>query len=153
MLKSIQSFFQQHILPVQNESPQDDVEALHLATATLLFEMAQMDDHIDNREREAIQRLLADKFRLDSALSAQLLALGADKSRQASCMQEFTRLLNENFSHAEKRQMVKMLWQVAYSDGIIDKYEDLFVRQIADLLYVPHQDFIQLKHEVVDGLP
>jgi len=149
MLNSIQSFFKQHILSAQDESEQGVEKALHLATATLLFEMAQMDDHVDSREREAIQSLLEDKFSLDMALSVELLELGADKSRQAICMQEFTRLLNENFSQTEKRHMVKMLWQVAMSDGVIDKYEDLFVRQIADLLYVPHQDFIQTKHDVV----
>jgi len=148
MLNSIQSFFKQHILSVQDESEQGMDKSLHLATATLLFEMAQMDDHVDSREREAIQSLLEDKFSLDAALSVELLELGANESRQAICMQEFTRLLNENFSQTEKRHMVKMLWQVAMSDGIIDKYEDLFVRQIADLLYVPHQDFIQAKHEV-----
>ena len=150
MLNSIQSFFKQHILSAQDESEQSTEKALHLATATLLFEMAQMDDHVDSREREAIQSLLADKFSLDAALTEELLELGADESRQAICMQEFTRLLNENFSQTEKRHMVKMLWQVAMSDGVIDKYEDLFVRQIADLLYVPHQDFIQAKHDVVD---
>lgn len=149
MLNSIQSFFKQHILSAQDESEQGMEKALHLATATLLFEMAQMDDHVDSREREAIQSLLADRFRLDAALSVELLELGADKSRQAICMQEFTRLLNENFSQTEKRHMVKMLWQVAMSDGVIDKYEDLFVRQIADLLYIRHQDFIQAKHDVV----
>ena len=148
MLNSIQSFFKQHILSAQDESEQGTEKALHLATATLLFEMAQMDEHVDSREREAIQSLLADRFSLDTALSAELLELGADEARQAICMQEFTRLLNENFSQTEKRHMVKMLWQVAMSDGVIDKYEDLFVRQIADLLYVPHQDFIQAKHEV-----
>lgn len=150
MLNSIESFFKQHILPTHAETEQSMDKALHLATATLLFEMAQMDDYVDNREREAIQSLLADKFSLDAGLAAELLELGADESRQAICMQEFTRLLNENFSQAEKREMVKMLWQVAISDGVIDKYEDLFVRQIADLLYVPHQDFIEAKHQVME---
>jgi len=150
MLNSIQSFFQQHIVSEKNGSDLGEEKALHLATATLLFEMAQMDDQIDSREREAIQGLLADKFSISEELAAELIELGADKSRQAVCMQEFTRLLNDNFSQAEKRHMVKMLWEVAISDGVIDKYEDLFVRQIADLLYVRHQDFIQAKHEVVD---
>ena len=150
MLNSIESFFKQHILSVQDASEEGTEKALHLATATLLFEMAQMDDHVDSREREAIQSLLVDRFSLDTAMAAELLELGADESRQAICMQEFTRLLNENFSQSEKRDMVKMLWQVAMSDGVIDKYEDLFVRQIADLLYVSHQDFIQAKHEIIE---
>jgi len=147
MLNSIQSFFEKHILLTEDESEQSQEKNLHLATATLLFEMAHMDDHVDSREREAIQRLLASRFSIDDTVAAELLALGADESRQAICMQEFTRLLNENFSQAEKRDMVKMLWQVAMSDGVIDKYEDLFVRQIADLLYIPHKDFIQAKHD------
>jgi len=150
MLNSIQSFFEKHILLTGDESEQNKEKNLHLAAATLLFEMAQMDDHVDSREREAIQRLLASRFSIDDEMAAELLALGADESRRAICMQEFTRLLNENFSQAEKRDMVKMLWQVAMSDGVVDKYEDLFVRQIADLLYIPHKEFIQAKHDAFE---
>ena len=147
MLNSIQSFFEKHILAEQSESDADKAKTLHLATATLLFEMAQMDDQVDSRERQAMQSLLANRFSLEAELAAELLDLAADEARQAICMQEFTRLLNENFSQEEKQQMVMMLWQVAMSDGVIDKYEDLFVRQIADLLYVPHRLFIQAKHD------
>ncbi len=149
MLNSIQSFFQQHIMAVQDSTTEGNEKALHLATATLLFEMAQMDDVIDTREREAIQSLLADKFSLDSNMAEELLELAADKARQAISMQEFTRLLNENFSQKEKQQMVKMLWEVALSDGVIDKYEDLFVRQMADLLYVSHSHLVRAKHQAM----
>ena len=150
MLNSIQSFFQQHILSAQDSTEEGNEKALHLATATLLFEMAHMDDVVDGREREAIQSLLADKFSLDAVMSEELLELAADKSRQATSMQEFTRLLNENFSQKEKQQMVKMLWEVALSDGVIDKYEDMFVRQMADLLYVSHSHLVRAKHQAMD---
>lgn len=147
MLNSIQSFFQQHILSARDNTEAGNEKALHIATATLLFEMAQMDDVIDVREKEAIQRLLADKFSLDEAMTQALYELAADTARQAISMQEFTRLLNENFTQQEKQQMVKMLWEVALSDGIIDKYEDMFVRQMADLLYVPHRHLVRAKHQ------
>jgi len=149
MLKSIQSFFEKHILDEMNQSDSAKQDALHLATATLLFEMAQADEMVESSEREAIQSLLANKFSLENKLAKELLELAADKSRQATSMQEFTRLLNEHFSQKEKQQMVKMLWEVALSDGVIDKYEDMFVRQMADLLYVSHSHFVKAKHEAM----
>lgn len=151
MLDSIQSFFQQHIMSERDNTAEGKEKALHLATATLLFEMAQMDDVVESREREAIQRLLAGKFSLDTSMAEELLELAADKARQAISMQEFTRLLNENFTQKEKQQMVKMLWDVALSDGVIDKYEDMFVRQMADLLYVSHSHLVRAKHQAIGG--
>ena len=38
-----------------------------------------------------------------------------------------------------------MLWDVAYADGRIDKYEDYTIRKISDLLYIKHADFIKAK--------
>ena len=38
-----------------------------------------------------------------------------------------------------------MLWDIAYSDGRIDKYEDYTIRKISDLLYIKHSDFIKAK--------
>ena len=37
------------------------------------------------------------------------------------------------------------LWEVAFADQVIDKYEDYTIRKIADLLYVKHKDFIKAK--------
>jgi len=150
MLVEVQKFFQKHIMSAEEGSFQAESDRLHLATATLLFEMARMDDHIDDREREAIGDLLSQRFSLDEDMSAELLAMAADTAHNAVCMQEYTRLLNEHFSQQQKVQMVRMLWEVAISDGIIDKYEDLFVRQVADLLYVPHRDFIRTRHDVCE---
>ena len=36
--------------------------------------------------------------------------------------------------------------RVAFSDGVIDKYEEQLVRKVADLLHVRHHDFIAAKH-------
>ena len=44
-----------------------------------------------------------------------------------------------------------MLWRVTCADGHVDKYEEYLVRKIADLLYVPHREYIRMKLEVIDG--
>jgi uncharacterized tellurite resistance protein B-like protein len=37
------------------------------------------------------------------------------------------------------------MWQVAYADGRLDKYEEGLIRQVAELTYVPHAEYIRTK--------
>ena len=37
------------------------------------------------------------------------------------------------------------MWSVAYADNDLDKYEEHLIRQVAELTYVPHSDYIQSK--------
>lgn len=148
MLNSIRDFFRQRVLGTANES--DDAHSLRVATATLMFEMAHADDQVESCEYETMLSLLGDYFELDDATQKDLLDIAADTARQAICLQEFTRLLNEHFSQEQKQQIVEMLWRVALSDAVLDKYEEAYVRQVADLLYVPHAAFIRAKHRAIE---
>ena len=40
------------------------------------------------------------------------------------------------------------MWGIAFADGELHHYEEAVIRRLADLLYVPHRDFILTKHEV-----
>jgi uncharacterized tellurite resistance protein B-like protein len=37
------------------------------------------------------------------------------------------------------------LWRIAYASAGIDKYEEHIIRRIAELLYMPHSEFIRAK--------
>ena len=50
------------------------------------------------------------------------------------------------YNYEEKKDLIKSLWDVAFADGRIDKYEDYTIRKIADLIYVRHEDFMKAKH-------
>jgi uncharacterized tellurite resistance protein B-like protein len=41
--------------------------------------------------------------------------------------------------------LIELLWQVVYSDGRADSYEEHLVRKVAGLIYVPHEVFIAAK--------
>jgi uncharacterized tellurite resistance protein B-like protein len=41
--------------------------------------------------------------------------------------------------------VVEYLWQVAFADGRLDAHEQHFMRKIADLLYIPHADYVAAK--------
>lgn len=146
MLRAIQEFFQSRIEPDVQAGP--DEHGLHLATAALLFEMLRADDSEHPDERAALERVLQDRFSLATEETRELASLADREATESVSLHQFTGLINDHFTPEQKVQVVEMLWQVAYADASLDAYEEALVRKIADLIYVPHRDFIQAKHRV-----
>ncbi len=139
----------QKLLAVDDDSDSGvDVEhALKVATAVLLVEVTRADFSVERAERERVRRLLGQQFELSAAeLDAVLEEAEADADRLVS-IQHFTRLLNEHYDHAMKVRIVEMMWQVVYADGDKDHYEEHLLRQVAELLYLSHAEFIQARHK------
>jgi len=135
-----------------DQAGKHDQHSLQLATAALLFEMlrADFDEHPD--EYVALERALQDSFSLSASETRQLTQLADREAADAVSLYQFTGLINQHFSAGEKVQVIEMLWQVAYADGRVDRYEEALVRKISDLLHVPHRDFIQAKHRVQESV-
>jgi uncharacterized tellurite resistance protein B-like protein len=38
-----------------------------------------------------------------------------------------------------------MMWRVALADDALSRYEEHVIRKVADLLYLPHHDFMLAK--------
>jgi uncharacterized tellurite resistance protein B-like protein len=123
-------------------------QALRVATALLLIEVAKADFAEDLAEDETVFQSLKQFFALDDEAAALLLAEARSTADHAVELQQFTRRLHEQLSVAEKLRVVEMLWQVALADRRLDKHEDHLVRRIAELLYVPHSDLIRIRNRV-----
>lgn len=150
MLRAIQEFFRARIEPDLQAGP--DRHGLQLATAALMFEMLRADDEEHPDERRALEQALATRFELSEAETRELAELADREAADSVSLHQFTGLINQHFTPGQKVQVVEMLWQVAYADGQLDPYEEALVRKISDLIYVPHRDFIQTKHRVVEAL-
>lgn len=37
------------------------------------------------------------------------------------------------------------MWELAYADTELEKYEEYIIRKVADLIYVSHSEFIRAK--------
>lgn len=152
MLSRIQEFFSAQLAPETGGAGAPD-HRLNLATAALLIEIARADSDFDAREQARIESLLADTLELSHEEIAELVRLATEESREATSLHEFTRLVNESYSIAEKRRLMEQLWRVAYADGRIDRYEEQLLRRIADLLHIRHSEFIQARHAAADQGP
>lgn len=150
MLRAIQDFFRLNIEPDMEAGP--DQHGLQLATAALLFEMLRADDDEHPDERHALEQALQKCFALSESETRQLSQLADREAAESVSLHQFTGLINRHFSPDEKIRVVEMLWQVAYADGSLDRYEEALVRKIAELIYVPHREFMQAKHRVLEAL-
>lgn len=144
VLETIQAFFRTRI--ETDRDGRHDQHSLHLAAAALLFEMLRADYQEHPEERDAMERALQTAFDLSADETRQLADLAASEAAGAVSLYEFTSLINQHFAPEDKVLIVEMLWQVAFADGHLDRYEEALVRKVAELIYVPHRDFIQAKH-------
>ena len=133
-------------------SPADIEHALQVATAVLLVEVTRADFIVDAAEKLKLRELLERQFDLsEQELEALLEEAEIDADRMVS-IQHVTRLLNEHYDHAMKLRVVEMMWQLVYADGVKDHYEEHLIRQVADLLYLSHGEFIQARHQAEVGI-
>ncbi len=149
MLNQIKLFFDQHIaLPAPDQVTE---ESLHLACAALFVEMMYMDDKTRVEEQDMILISVRDIFSLSVEEANTLIVLATQQRKQATDYYQFTSLINKGFTQEQKNTLIKTLWKIAYADGELDKYEENMVRKMADLLHVPHQEFIKTKIQVNGG--
>jgi len=114
--------------------------------------MMRADSDIHEDEKITIIKSIRSKFGLTDEEINALMKLARDRIWESTGYYEFTSLINKGFSPEQKIKVIEHLWEVAYADSILDKHEEYMVRKIADLIYVPHKDFIDAKLRVKNKL-
>jgi len=126
---------------------QNRESALRLATAILMLDVARADDVFDESEFDRALKLIETHFDLPPEEAAQLVNLANEKAEDLISVHEFTQLLHEHLDEDEKAHVIALLWQIAYADGRLDKYEDSLVLKISDLIHVSRGRVMRLKHD------
>ncbi len=121
--------------------------ALRMATAVLLIDVARADHVFEESEYDRVLQLIESHFGLTPEQAGELFNAAGEEADDMVSLYEFTQLLNQNLSDDEKTRIIALLWQVAYADGQLDKYEDSLVLKISDLLYVSRGRVMRLKHD------
>ena len=149
MIRAIQDFFERNMRPSDTQGAERSKEhALQLATAALLIEMSRADFDEKAEEQQAIAENLLRFFQLTPEETRTLMALAEREANKSVSLHPFTSLINKHYTPEEKSEVVEMLWRVSYADGQKDMHEEHLVRKVANLLYVPHGDFIRARHRI-----
>jgi uncharacterized tellurite resistance protein B-like protein len=153
MIRAITKYFDKQIGTVTVHDAAANKHRLQVATAAMLIEMARADFDVNPQETEQVKHAVETAFGLSTADTEKLIRLAEEEAKQATDYYQFTSLINKGFSPEEKIRVVELMWQVAYADGHMDKYEDHLVRKLANLIHVSHKDFIAAKHRARTNSP
>lgn len=149
MIEAIKQFFAQH-LDTDGAGETDLERRVRLAAAALLIETARADHSEDAAELDTLRRAVQRTFSLDDQQTRELIEVAGQRASDSTSHYQFTSLIKDHFSPEQKTHLIELMWQVAFADRSLDKYEEHLVRKIAELLYVPHRDFIAAKHRAME---
>ncbi len=135
-----------------NSGTADREVALRLATAVLMIDVARADHVFDESEFDRLLQLVEAHFELTPEHAAELVNEAGNKADDLISVYEFTQILHKHLHEDEKARIVSLLWQIAYADGRLDKYEDALACKISDLLHVSRGRVMRLKHDAQQGV-
>lgn len=152
MIDRIQDFFRNRIAPRQ-DADEEAAYRVRLATAALFIEMTKADFEIKDEETAAVLVAVRSILQISEEEARHLLTLAEAEVQESVSLYEFTRLVNDGFSPERKKEIVELLWRIAFADSRLEVHEEFLVRKVARLLHVPHRDFIDAKRRARDNRP
>ena len=148
MFRTLKALFDDRI--ASYATADDEIDALPLAVAALLFEISRADHEVHEDERKEMVRSVGIVCELDEGDITSLLETADTAVEEAVSLYDFTSVINEHLNREKKYELLLLLWRIAYADGRLDRYEEYYIRKIADLLHLSHADFIRAKHAAAD---
>ena len=145
MLSKISAFFERHLQPAGDASAALSQSQKHLAVAALLIEVAMADHVFDEREMLSLQQHLKQKFAITDSQIIELIDLAKDESAESTSLHQFTSLVHQHCNPQEKFELLVSMWELAFADSQLNKYEEYVIRKVADLIYVSHAEFVRAK--------
>jgi uncharacterized tellurite resistance protein B-like protein len=124
---------------------------IRIATCALFLEMANLDDEFSGTEKADVLRLMREHYHLSSEHAEEWTDLAKQQLDGSIDLWRFTNLINENYSHDEKMQIVELIWRLIFADGHLSEHENYLVRKLGKMLRLTHRELINCKLAVLHG--
>jgi len=121
---------------------------IELIAYALAYEVAIADGDIDDDELNRIKSGLlgiSDKL---SQSSDELLEIIEEHNKNSVSFYEFVEDININFTKEQKLALIKLLYETAYADNILEVNEERLIRRIAELIRIKSSLVLKVKEEV-----
>jgi len=132
----------------KKESLEDRELKLKVATSVVLLEAATADSHFSTEEQDKIFEILKSRFQMNAESVKELIDKSEQERQSSTDLWYFTNLINENLNNEEKYNLMEQVWEVIYSDGTLDKFENYIAHKLLNMLNLDHSKFIELKMKV-----
>ena len=127
---------------IKNESLSKEGFDIHSTSLVLAYEVARSDGEIDINEIEYLKGLIDDSECKDKILN-QLEEFSENNVSFYNLIKD----INDNCSIDQKEEIIRLLWDVAYSDEFLEVHEERIIRRIADLIMIKDIRVLRLKDD------
>jgi uncharacterized tellurite resistance protein B-like protein len=118
---------------------------IDLIACVLAYEVARADGNISDNELGSLLKEIEKITENVNKNSDEIFNLIKNYSENSVSFHEFISDINNDFTKEDKLELIHCLWDVAYSDNILDVNEERLIRRIADLINLKDLDVLRLK--------
>ena len=139
MLAALQILLRKARHPRHNKLSEEHIQA---AVTVLLLETMKADLDAKPEERVKVVSRLADLFEV-TVEEAEAIAQAAEAdTRESFLLFPLARQLNEELTPEDKNNLIEVMWEVTYADGVVHRYEERLLKNVADILHISREDFV-----------
>ena len=120
---------------------------LKLIALCLAFEVANADNDIDEREKDLILEKIKESIDISILSEKEIFQVIQEESQRRVSFYDIINDINKNLNKEEKIDILKMLWEIAYADKVLDVDEERIIRRSAEMLGIRPSIVLQTKEE------
>ena len=131
----------------KKEEKKEKPKNLKLIALCLAFEVANADNDIDIRERDLILEKIKESIDISILNEKEIFDVIQEESKKRVSFYDIINDINKNLDKKEKVDVLKMLWEIAYADKVLDVDEERIIRRSAEMLGIKPSIVLQTKEE------
>ena len=131
----------------KKEEKKEEPKNLKLIALCLVFEVANADNDIDIREKDLILEKIKESIDVSVLTEKEIFDVIQEESQKRVSFYDIIYDINKNLDREEKVDVLKMLWEIAYADKVLDVDEERIIRRSAEMLGINPSIVLQTKEE------
>ena len=120
---------------------------LKLLALCLAFEVANADNDIDEREKGLILEKIKNTIDISVLNEKEIYNVIKEESGKRVSFYDIIYDINTNLEKEEKIKILRLLWEIAYADDVLDVDEEKIIRRSAEMLGIKPSIVLKTKEE------
>ena len=120
---------------------------IKLIALCLAFEVANADNDIDVRERDLILEKIKESIDLSILTENQIFEVNQQEGKNRVSFYDIIHDINKNLDKKERIEVLRLLWEIAYADQVLDVDEERIIKRSAEMLGIKPSIVLQTKEE------
>ena len=131
----------------KKKEKEEKPKKLKFISLVLTFEGANADEDIDGRKMDPILQKIKESIDVSVLSEKEIFDVIQEESDKRVSFYDMIYDINKSLNKKEKIGVLKMLWEIAYADKVLDVNEERIIRRSAEMLGIKPSIVLQTKEE------